>query len=115
MKPFTVGSQVQVSALASVGYIDDSKKQVTRSKTEPFLALIVGKVIKQVGTYQPSYDDNWPGILKVEGTVTLWQVRTGMMNKILLVHDDDLELSTAKFTLPKWCSRRPRPRPRLLK
>ena len=113
MKPLTIGQLVRVSAIAGVGYIDDRKRVLTRLPVEPFLAVVVGKVVKQLGQYSPARgggfssfgEDYDPAYLAVEGTVTLWQVRTGMVNKPILTHDDDLELSDDEFRLPNRGSR----------
>lgn len=111
MKSLTIGQLVRVSAIADVGYYsftDESRRSLMTFSVEPFLALIVGQVVKQTGEYAGGrrwhgldFEDYEPPHLKVGGTVTLWQVRAGMVNKPVLVRDEDLEPSDEPFKLPR--------------
>jgi len=116
MKTFKIGDEVDVVAVSTVEYVDDVNKQIVRRETEPFLAVIVGQAVKQLGRYSggshsqyfsPEYE---PPSLTVTGTVTLWQVRTGMMSKPLLVQDDDLGGSIFEFRKFPRYGRKPKPK-----
>ena len=98
MKSFKIGSYVRVTAISEVGYIEYPKRTLIRIPVEPFFAEVVGKAVKQTGTYCAAkggglndFADYTPAYLRSDGTVTLWEVRTGMINRPILVHDDDLE------------------------
>lgn len=110
MKNLKIGQLVRVTAVAEVGYLDDHRRTVNVWPTEPFLALIVGQVVKYTGWYGGGrrFYDNYnyePAFLKVDKAVTLWQVRTGMVNKPLMVCDNDLEPAEADFTLPRCAAK----------
>lgn len=62
--------------------------------------VIVGKAIKHLGTYIRASgggpfgsfgEDYEPAKLAVGGTITLWEVRLGMLNRPILVSDEDIE------------------------
>lgn len=107
MKNLTIGQLVRVSKIATVGYLDDNHRRLSAWEVYPFSALIVGQVVKQIGRYsggQRFYggdSDYEPPYLKVDGTVTLWQVRAGMTNKPILVCDEDLEPWNEPFRFPR--------------
>ena len=115
MKTLKIGDEVDVVAVSTVEYVDDVNKQIVRRETEPFLAVIVGQVMKQLGRYSRGTllawgEDFEPPSLLVTGTVTLWQVRTGMMSKPLLVQDDDLGGSIFEFRKFPRYGRKPKPK-----
>lgn len=67
---------------------------------EPFMAVIVGQVVKQLGTYSPGHNgrSNWYGdddpegpSLTVTGTVALWIVRQGLRNREWHVRDEQVK------------------------
>lgn len=105
MKPLRIGDHVKVTAIAELQY-EQYKRAAARIAVDPFFAVVVGKAVKRVGRYSPargggySGEDYDPAYLAIEGSVTLWEVRTGMTNKSILVHDDDLEPTGDKVTIP---------------
>lgn len=106
MKPLTIGDAVEVKATASLEYSEDNKRYVCRTVRSPFIGYIVGQQTKQLGEYIRGSRIGWgedydPPTLRVTGTVTLWQVKTGMTNKILLVQDEDLEPCLAEAPVPR--------------
>lgn len=109
MKPLKIGQTVRVSAFATVEYINDRDRAVTTAPVESFLAVIVGQAVRYTGTYQPASGGSRPwgdedyeqASLTVSGSVTLWEVRMGMVNKPMLVRDEDLEAVTEEFLLPR--------------
>ncbi len=110
MKAFNIGDTVQVSAFASVDYHEENEKTCRAYNTIPFLAVVTGKSVKQLGTYScgrggglAGYDneDYTPPTLIVGGTVTLWEVKTGWLNKVILVRDEDLVKSDFVLRLPQ--------------
>jgi hypothetical protein len=114
MKPLTIGQLVRASATAEMVYDQHRKRTLEVSPAVPFLAMVVGQVVKQSGTYVPAgtgFDDGdyESAHLIVDKALTLWQVRTGMLNKPLLVRDEDLEPSIQPFVLPRRAARVKRP------
>lgn len=109
MKRLTIGQVVRVTRIAEVGYPSDDRREVITCPVEPFLALIVGQVVKYTGRYGGGRQLGWgeyqPGYLVAEKRVTLWEVRTGMVNKRLMVRDEDLEPVDEDFTLPNRAGR----------
>lgn len=108
MKPLTIGDSVLVAAVSELGYYDYAvgppQRAVGTHRVEPFMAVIVGQARKQIGRYVPATQSSWDGdyeppSLKVDKVVTLWEVRTGLRNKPILVRDEDLEASD-KYSLP---------------
>lgn len=121
MQNLSIGQPVTVAATCNVGYHDfengkENHRGVLREEREPFKAVIVGQVVKYLGTYNRArhandvYDggDYEPASLSVDGSVTLWAVRTGMVNKELLVRDEDLEPFTGEYVLPRRCNNKPK-------
>jgi len=116
MKPLSIGQLVRVRKFAEVGYYDGLEKKLATFDVEPFLALIVGQTVKRLGTYHSgSRGDGWSGdyeeaSLSISGSVTLWLVRAGMVNKPLCIRDEDIEpvpSESSEFKLP-WRAAKPR-------
>lgn len=121
MKTLNVSQVVTVKATCLVGYYEwengkENHRAVLREECEPFRAVVVGQVVKYLGTYNRArhtndvYDsgDYEPASLSVSGSVTFWLVRTGMVNKELLVRDEDLESFNGDFVFPKRCMSKPK-------
>jgi hypothetical protein len=117
MKNLHIGQPVVVNAIASVRYgeTDETKnrKAVVVRPCEPLDAVIVGQIRKFIGTYRPqrggwlSDEDYEEAMLVVEGSVTLWLVRTGMQNKSLMVRDQDLRPTNVFPKVPVKNHRKP--------
>lgn len=111
MKNLSIGTPVIVWSIANTAYQDDGHKVVERTPVVLLHAVIVGQVVKRLGIYNRGSrggyfeDDFEEASLSVTGSVTLWLVRTGMTNKPLMVHDDDLEVTTDQFTIPHRASK----------
>lgn len=110
MKALKIGQLVRVTAVAALEYQEDNRKIVTTVATDPFLAVVTGQAIKHTGRFLgrnfPDHNGEYGyRHLKVDGAVTLWEVRHGMVNKPLHVRDEDLEAVEEEFTLPR-CARR---------
>lgn len=107
MKNLTIGDRVIVRAVSALGYANERDRVVfTQQAEKPFDAVIVGLAVKYLGTYRGSHwpdhsGEHDPPHLKVTGSVTLWEVRNGMVNKPLLVRDEDLYLTDLPFTIPR--------------
>lgn len=106
MKNLKIGDVVSVSASATMDYDSENNKDLYRQPVEPFVGVIVGQVIKFTGHTQPASggsfgDDFEPARFFADKSVTLWQVRAGMLNKPVDVHDDDLSPATEPFELPR--------------
>lgn len=111
MKPLTIGTCVRATAIADVGYanyeLDDHEKVIQVFPVEPLSAVIVGQQVKYTGTFCPArgrstyaWEDYEEAHLAVDRAVTFWQVKVGMVNKPILVRDEDLEVIEA-FKLPR--------------
>lgn len=106
MKNLTLGSSVLVSRITTVEY-EGKEKGICKYPCVPFKAVVVGQAIKRVGKYIPQrggsfgdFEDYEQAQLHVTGTVTLWEVRATMTNKIILVSDDDLT-EIGPFNVPR--------------
>lgn len=110
MKKLTIGTPVHVTAIVELEYSGSGKRynrEVAIYPVEPFAAVIVGKAVKYTGTFKPATSQsamNWSydyesATLLVDKAHTFWQVKAGMINKPVLVRDEDLE-EVAPFTIP---------------
>ena len=122
MKTLKIGQTVMVTGKALVGYSwineIEAQRRLEWWSTEPFMAVVVGQVVKQLGTYCSGSSRNWYGqgdddydgpSLTVTGTVILWRVRQGFRNKELLVRDEDIAPlpEGVEYTAPIQSSVRP--------
>lgn len=105
MKPrFVIGDWVRVKAVANFYYETDSGKRKVESRLlkEPFIGQIVGARRKFLGEFESGgykaagmWDegvDYDPPYLSVSGSVWVWLVRKGYLNKAVEVLDDDVEI-----------------------
>ena len=109
MKSLTIGDWVQVQAVSEMQYIDGGERAAVRRPVEPFHAQVVGLATRQRGYYSKgpsvaasfySEFDFVEASLSVTGTLKVWLVRGGMMNKELEVADDDLEPTMGQERAP---------------
>ena len=99
LKPFTLGDWVRVNAVAEMQYNEHQERAMVRRPVEPFHAQVIGLATRQCGHYQRGSDGFYSGdfdfseaSLSVTGTVKVWLVRAGLMNKEIEVDNDDLEI-----------------------
>lgn len=98
MQDLSIGQPVLVSAVADTNY-NGANKILYREPYHPFQAVVTGIKVKHLGKAVKSYYDH-PCYLAVSKQVRLWEVRTGMENKPLLVHDEDL-IKCRVFEIPR--------------
>ena len=110
-----IGDVVQVNAVVNVERSqdwDEAKSQffgplqrrIVRSECKPTVMIVVGARRRQLGIVRtasgasgPDWDDYDPGYLKVSETVFVYQVRPGMMRKIVEVLPQDITIDTIRF------------------
>jgi len=102
---YQIGDWVVVSSEVSKLYYDENKKRQAKIRPikYPYLAQIVGACKKMFGKYEeanmacsygfdldfgPDYD---PPYLRIESSQIFWLVRRGMVNKPIMVRDEDCE------------------------
>jgi len=105
MKDLSIGDSVLVWAISEMDYDDLGNRKVYREKRRPFAAKVIGQRRKMLGScvrgYSGGYfDEPEPSYFQAKGSVLLWEVRHGMMNKPILVDDIDIEL-TNPVDLPR--------------
>lgn len=98
MKELYIGDSVMVSALTEVDYDENDNRTTMRRTCQPFTAKVIGKRRKMLGSYFKGssgsyFSDYDPAFLKIKGSVLLWEVRHGMLNRPILVGDEDIELT----------------------
>ena len=105
MQNLKIGQPVSVSAVSEVGYPNDNEREVMRDKVS-LKAVVTGRRMKYLGSLRTFPGSSLfgeapePSELRVSGSVELWEVRTGMLNKPLLVADGDLE-TCEEFEFPR--------------
>ncbi len=122
MKSLAIGQPVVVTGKAHVGYgyIPEiqNRRRLEWWTTDPFIGVVVGQVVKQLGKYQGGTSLNWYGqadedyegpTLTVTGTVILWRVRQSMRSKEILVRDEDIMALPADVDYKFPVSAPPRP------
>jgi hypothetical protein len=95
MQALEIGQRVIVRAISTLGYADEHRV-VNRNSIVPADAAVTGRTMRYLGRYHRStgggYDGDYnPAFLGVTGSVELWCVRFGMLNREHLVQDADLE------------------------
>lgn len=97
MQVLEIGTRVIVSAISKMGY-EDSTRIVERSEIVPADAVVTGRSIRFLGEYNRARggifgdgEDYEQASLAVSGSVELWCVRFGSMNREQLVQDTDLK------------------------
>ena len=105
MKDLKIGDPVTVFALTEMSYDEESppNRIVETTVHYPFNAEIIGKRTKMLGKLSRggvSMDEWEPAYLMVKGCLKLWEVRTGVENKPLLVADEDME-PCEQFEVPR--------------
>lgn len=101
MKKFKIGQRVKVNAVTFFEYDSDKNRIPRRAKTN-ICGVIVGAKYRFLGKYkdgstsqsslfplEPSYG---PFYLDVRGSVLLWEVKCGYLNKPLESQEKDIEL-----------------------
>jgi hypothetical protein len=90
-------------------YVEGGERAAVRRPCEPFHAQVVGLATRQRGYYSKGSGvaasfytefDFVEASLSVTGTLKVWLVRGGMMNKELEVADDDLEPTMGQERAP---------------
>jgi hypothetical protein len=117
MQALEIGQRVIVRAISTLGYADEHRV-VNRNSIVPADAAVTGRTMRYLGRYHRStgggYDGDYnPAFLGVTGSVELWCVRFGMLNREHLVQDADLEpgsvgnhrLQGTYFQFPKRAKR----------
>ena len=106
MKDLKIGDPVTVFATTEVDYDSELNRQPMSTVRYPFKAVVIGKRTKMLGKlHRGGGFEEWePPYLAVKGAVKLWEVRTGLENKPLLVDDKDLE-PCEPFELPRLAGR----------
>jgi hypothetical protein len=102
MKSLNIGTRVIFDRLAAVDYGDEDDKVLMSAPIKPMVGWIVGIATKRLGRRQGGIpgEDYEPAYLQVSGTVYLWQVKTGLRNKILLVRDEDIQETPCQLAAP---------------
>ena len=107
---YNIGDLVRVIGESEVGYDEADNRDIYTIKfNEPIIGKICGMKRKFLGKYNPqtpSYkyaydiDVTEQAFLDVKGSVLLYEVKQGMLNKPILVLEEDIErLSSAELIL----------------
>lgn len=111
MQELKIGQPVTVKAVTEVGYPNDLEREAIRDEVS-LKAVVIGRRVKYLGTLRTFGRNSFMNLeyeseqseLHVTGSLELWEVRTGMLNKPLLVADGDLE-PCEEFELPRMYRR----------
>lgn len=116
---FKIGDVVNIKASTYAAYKDGSQER--KLYTDVFKESKTGQIIGikkiQLGNYEPSSgyqgdpEDYEPAFLSVTGTVFLWKVTLGMMNKPFFTKDEDVEFMyslPSSFELPLFYQEQPK-------
>ena len=98
---YQIGDWVEVTAIVIFGYEDSlERKPIREIQKEPFTAQVIGAVYRQIGvchegSYDP-YDGGGQRYFECKGTVLVYLVRRGMINRPVEVLPKDSRLCKKK-------------------
>jgi len=115
-RKYEIGDWVSVSADVSYLFYDEQKQRRLKiiQHNPPYAAQIVGACRKMLGEYEEAgmarsygFDLNFdpdyePPYLKIESSQVFWLVRRGMLNKPIMVRDEDCELAEKPVKKLSW-------------
>lgn len=98
LKRFDIGDWVEVRAITKVQTVKGNRK-IFREDVPPFCARVTGVVVRQTGIIKCDFPDYEYGgspcfFFSSTGRHVFWAVRRGMMNKEILVQDNDISSTT---------------------
>lgn len=107
MSEITLGTIIKFDKVSSVEYVyknleqDVPNKEIVKKKLKaPFEGMVIGKLRRATGQYSKGNYESQPSLI-VDKFHDFYEVRTGLKNKPVLVHPDDIEvLEKSKIEVP---------------
>jgi hypothetical protein len=97
IKPkFQIGDWVRVKAYVKFDYPNNVRTPLSQKLEKPIIGQIVGARMKFLGKFVSGGYDN-QSYLAVSGSVIVWLVRDGYLNKPYEVLEEDVELLTYEY------------------
>ena len=106
---FDLGQYVSVKATCELLYDEKKQRFIKRIECSPFQGYIVGARYRLLGEYHPErgpgrgFEEGYEqAFLAVSGSVLIWLVSRGMINKPVEVLNDDIEICSDIHPPTPW-------------